>query len=195
VGAAWGGVRLWGCFAFFDLFAFLDPATPMCLHSTAYEQHKSLTSPPHPTIHPQVRVRTTEGGYALSHVDAVVDDMLRKEYLFDIALPHIPNRWVVLGVGCRLWKYRVLGLLGAWGGGWGMAYSALLRVVVGVGNESTAGWYLLPVCRQCPKTHEMRPQCTQADHGQHWSTGAARERDGRGVQRGCYAGGEGRGSL
>jgi pre-mRNA-splicing factor 38A len=39
-----------------------------------------------------VRVRSSAGEYVLSHVDAVVDDMLRRDYLFDIALPHIPNR-------------------------------------------------------------------------------------------------------
>lgn len=40
----------------------------------------------------KVRVRSPEGGLVLSHVDQVVDDMLRRDYLFDIALPHIPNR-------------------------------------------------------------------------------------------------------
>ena len=40
----------------------------------------------------KLRVRTPEGTFALAHMDEVVDDMLAKEYLFDIALPRIPNR-------------------------------------------------------------------------------------------------------
>ena len=51
-------------------------------------------------------MRTTEGAFVLSHVDAVVDDMLRKDYLFDVALPHIPTRWGFGGhLGCcaRVW--------------------------------------------------------------------------------------------
>lgn len=47
----------------------------------------------------KVRVRTIEGGYSLSHVDAVVDDMLRKDYLFEVALPHIPNRVTMENTG------------------------------------------------------------------------------------------------
>ncbi|KIZ06700.1 Pre-mRNA-splicing factor 38A [Monoraphidium neglectum] len=47
----------------------------------------------------KVRLRTSEGGFVLSHVDAVVDDMLRKDYLFDIALPHIPNRLTMENTG------------------------------------------------------------------------------------------------
>lgn len=53
---------------------------------------------------PQVRVRTTDGGFVLSHVDAVVDDMLRKDYLFDVALPHIPNRQGGVGLGCHTYQ-------------------------------------------------------------------------------------------
>jgi pre-mRNA-splicing factor 38A len=40
----------------------------------------------------RVRVAQADGSFALSHVDEVVDDMLRKDYLFDVALPHIPMR-------------------------------------------------------------------------------------------------------
>jgi pre-mRNA-splicing factor 38A len=40
----------------------------------------------------RVRLRTEEGHFSLSHVDDLVDQMLRNEYLFDIALPRIPNR-------------------------------------------------------------------------------------------------------
>jgi hypothetical protein len=71
---------------------------------------------------PQVRLRTSEGGFVLSHVDAVVDDMLRKDYLFDIALPHIPNRcpWggVRRGMEERTWQglsaARVIAAKGSW---------------------------------------------------------------------------------
>ena len=44
----------------------------------------------------KLRLRTPEGGFALSHMDALVDDMLANEYLFDIALPRIPNRHVLV---------------------------------------------------------------------------------------------------
>lgn len=40
----------------------------------------------------RVRVAQPDGRFALSHVDEVVDDMLRKDYLFDVAMPHIPYR-------------------------------------------------------------------------------------------------------
>lgn len=39
-----------------------------------------------------VRLRSLEGHFQLTHVDEVIDEMLRNEYLFDIALPRIPNR-------------------------------------------------------------------------------------------------------
>jgi hypothetical protein len=41
---------------------------------------------------PQVRVRTVEGGFQLSHVDELVDLMLSSDYMFDIALPRLPDR-------------------------------------------------------------------------------------------------------
>ena len=40
----------------------------------------------------QVRVHLPDGSYQLSHMDEMVDDMLRKDYMFDIALPRIPKR-------------------------------------------------------------------------------------------------------
>lgn len=40
----------------------------------------------------KIRLRTAEGVFVLSHVDEVVDDLLTKDYLFDIAMPRIPNR-------------------------------------------------------------------------------------------------------
>lgn len=43
----------------------------------------------------RVRLHQEDGTYALSHVDEVVDDMLRKDFLFDIALPRVPARHVL----------------------------------------------------------------------------------------------------
>ena len=40
----------------------------------------------------RVRLRTAEGAFTLTHVDELVDQMLRSDYLFDIALPRVPNR-------------------------------------------------------------------------------------------------------
>lgn len=40
----------------------------------------------------RIRIRTEEGHFALTHVDELMDEMLRNEYLFDIALPRVPNR-------------------------------------------------------------------------------------------------------
>ena len=40
----------------------------------------------------KLRYQDPEGHYMLIHVDEVVDDMLRKDYLFDIALPRVPAR-------------------------------------------------------------------------------------------------------
>ena len=41
----------------------------------------------------KVRLREADGSFALTHMDEVVDQLLNNEYLFDIALPRIPNRW------------------------------------------------------------------------------------------------------
>lgn len=40
----------------------------------------------------RIRLRTAEGAFTLTHVDELVDQMLRSDYLFDIALPRVPNR-------------------------------------------------------------------------------------------------------
>lgn len=40
----------------------------------------------------RVRVRAAGGTFELSHIDALIDDMLRRDYLFDIALPRLPSR-------------------------------------------------------------------------------------------------------
>ena len=41
----------------------------------------------------RIRLRNAEGHFTLTHVDELVDEMLRNEYLFDIALPRVPNRY------------------------------------------------------------------------------------------------------
>lgn len=41
----------------------------------------------------RIRLRTMEGHCVLTHIDEIIDDMLRKDYLFDVAMPHIPARW------------------------------------------------------------------------------------------------------
>lgn len=45
----------------------------------------------------KIRLRHADGSFGLSHMDEVVDELLNKEYLFDIAMPRIPNRW---GLSC-----------------------------------------------------------------------------------------------
>ena len=40
----------------------------------------------------KLRLRESDGSFALTHMDEVVDQLLNNEYLFDIALPRIPNR-------------------------------------------------------------------------------------------------------
>jgi pre-mRNA-splicing factor 38A len=47
----------------------------------------------------RVRVRGAGGGFELSHVDSLIDDMLRRDYLFDIALPRLPARDMLEKVG------------------------------------------------------------------------------------------------
>ena len=42
----------------------------------------------------KLRMQNQDGGYALSYVDEVIDQMLTQEYLFDIALPRLPHRCV-----------------------------------------------------------------------------------------------------
>ena len=41
----------------------------------------------------QIRLQNPDGTFALAHVDDLVDDMLRKDYMFDIAVPRIPLRY------------------------------------------------------------------------------------------------------
>mmetsp|Transcript_47254 Transcript_47254/g.119598 ORF Transcript_47254/g.119598 Transcript_47254/m.119598 type:complete len:359 (+) Transcript_47254:223-1299(+) len=47
----------------------------------------------------KVRVRAVEGGFQLSHVDELVDLMLTSDYMFDIALPRLPDRRVLEATG------------------------------------------------------------------------------------------------
>lgn len=42
----------------------------------------------------KIRMQTTEGTFVLTHVDELIDEMLRKDFLFDIALPRVPARCV-----------------------------------------------------------------------------------------------------
>ena len=42
----------------------------------------------------KLRIQNQDGTYTLSHVDAIVDQMLHSDYLFDIALPRLPTRSV-----------------------------------------------------------------------------------------------------
>ena len=43
----------------------------------------------------KVRMQQSDGTFILTHVDELIDDMLRKDYLFDIALPRVPARSVL----------------------------------------------------------------------------------------------------
>lgn len=43
--------------------------------------------------HAQVRLRGSSGAFELSYVDVLVDQMLTSDYMFDIALPHLPARY------------------------------------------------------------------------------------------------------
>ncbi|CAL5221078.1 g3204 [Coccomyxa viridis] len=47
----------------------------------------------------KVRLREADGSFALTHMDEVVDQLLNNEYLFDIALPRIPNRVTMERIG------------------------------------------------------------------------------------------------
>eukprot|EP00887_Chlorella_sp_A99_P000357 scaffold13.g357.t1 len=40
----------------------------------------------------KVRLRRPDGNFELAHIDEVIDNMLRKDYLFNIALPRLPSR-------------------------------------------------------------------------------------------------------
>ncbi|KAG1668727.1 hypothetical protein FOA52_014273 [Chlamydomonas sp. UWO 241] len=47
----------------------------------------------------KIRLQQPDGTFVLSHVDEIVDDMLRKDYMFDIALPRIPARHTMERMG------------------------------------------------------------------------------------------------
>ncbi len=140
----------------------------------------------------RVRLRTLEGHCVLSHIDEVIDDMLRKDYLFDVALPHIPARWAAAALG--------RGLAG-WGlAGWGLGARGWW--VVGGGRVLLPGRADLTVLHRRPAGQPARghsaslpshplthphphphphPPHPQADDGEDGRAGAARERAGRGV--------------
>lgn len=41
----------------------------------------------------KLRLLSQDGSYSLSYLDEVVDQMLHQDYLFDIALPRLPQRF------------------------------------------------------------------------------------------------------
>lgn len=41
----------------------------------------------------KLRLLNQDGSYSLSYLDEVVDQMLHQDYLFDIALPRLPQRY------------------------------------------------------------------------------------------------------
>ena len=43
----------------------------------------------------KLRMQHQDGAFALSHVDEVIDQMLTQDYLFDIALPRLPHRYLL----------------------------------------------------------------------------------------------------
>merc|ERR1712232_762961 len=43
----------------------------------------------------KTRVRTMQGTYQLSHVDEIIDDLLRKDIVFDTSLPRIQRRSIL----------------------------------------------------------------------------------------------------
>lgn len=52
----------------------------------------------------KIRLQNSEGNFVLTHVDELVDEMLRKDFLFDIALPRVPARCVCMHV-CLLHQH------------------------------------------------------------------------------------------
>jgi len=56
---------------------------PCCLWQPLYNDYRKL------------RQRADFGNFELTHVDEFVDEMLTKDFLCDIALPRIPNRWTL----------------------------------------------------------------------------------------------------
>lgn len=47
----------------------------------------------------RVRVRRPDGSFALSHMDEIVDEMLRRDHLFNIAMPRLPQRKILEETG------------------------------------------------------------------------------------------------
>jgi pre-mRNA-splicing factor 38A len=47
----------------------------------------------------RVRVRRPDGSFALSHIDEIIDEMLRQDHLFNIAMPRLPQRKVLEETG------------------------------------------------------------------------------------------------
>ncbi len=86
----------------------------------------------------KVRLRSAEGDFRLAHMDELVDDMLRKTHLFDMALPRLPARSALEQLGVLEPRISVLeddfdeealevgGGSGGWGGGPGVLGSNLL---------------------------------------------------------------------
>ena len=50
----------------------------------------------------KLRLRSADGSFALAHMDEIVDELLRNDYLFDIALPRIPSRCRAAGLHSRV---------------------------------------------------------------------------------------------
>lgn len=47
----------------------------------------------------RVRLRLPNGNFVLSHIDELIDEMLRKDYMFNITLPRLPDRKVLTSIG------------------------------------------------------------------------------------------------
>lgn len=47
----------------------------------------------------KVRLRLNTGAFILSHIDEIVDDLLRKDYVWSISLPRLPTRKALEGAG------------------------------------------------------------------------------------------------
>lgn len=52
-------------------------------------------------------MRNADGNFALTYIDELVDQMLNNEYLFDVALPRIPNRHALFPPMPLLFPYLV----------------------------------------------------------------------------------------
>ena len=59
----------------------------------------TLIACPAPPTQPQVRLRRPDGNFELAHIDELIDAMLRKDYMFNIALPRLPSRSMLERVG------------------------------------------------------------------------------------------------